>query len=327
VSRALGARLSGLARMTIQHDSRKEEFTSPRNSNQKSERQVFRLFAVSLAASLCIAALALGFHLDNASAAPINLHAIAASSPSTMFSNEYIQDLFRTVESMGTSGQFLYGLTYFLLELVAVVPALPLTLGAGYLFGVVKGTTIVSISSTMAAAISFLMARYGLRSRVSKLASNYPVFRKLDRAIGKQGFKIVFLLRMSPLLPFAISNYLYGLTAISFGPYLLASWIGMLPGSVAYVLGGAAGRELGNVTSGDMSGSRPLLVLGAIATISSLFVIGKIATDAIQSVEDEDSAADLAANDGGSPDNSHLQKPVDQEAKKQHDRTPLTPPR
>lgn len=108
-------------------------------------------------------------------------------------------------QALGPSAIFVYAVLYFLLELLAV-PATPLTLGCGYLFGVGAGTAAVSVASTAAAAASFLIARYGLREYTLKLASKYPKFRALDRAIGQEGFKFVFLLRLSPLLPFALSN-------------------------------------------------------------------------------------------------------------------------
>lgn len=108
-------------------------------------------------------------------------------------------------EALGPSAIFVYAALYFVLELLAV-PATPLTLGCGYLFGVRAGTVAVSIAATAAAAGAFLIARYGLRDYTMKLASRYPKFRALDRAIGQEGFKFVFLLRLSPLLPFALSN-------------------------------------------------------------------------------------------------------------------------
>lgn len=79
---------------------------------------------------------------------------------------------------------------------------------AGYLFGVPEGTACVSVASTLAAGASFLISRYGLRDYISKLARQYPKFLSIDRAIGREGLKFVFLLRLSPLLPFALSNYL-----------------------------------------------------------------------------------------------------------------------
>lgn len=190
-------------------------------------------------------------------------------------------------EKLGPNAVFLYSALYFVLELVGV-PALPLTLGSGYLFGVVKGTIAVSAAATAASAAAFLIARYGLRDSVSKLASRYPRFRAMDRAIGREGFKFVLLLRLSPLLPFAISNYLYGLTSVDLAPYVAGSWLGMLPGTIAYVSAGAAVNALTDLDGGGGQVNPGLVVLGLAATVGALWTVGKMATGAIEAEDEEE---------------------------------------
>ena len=94
---------------------------------------------------------------------------------------------------------------------------MPLTASSGYLFGLVPGALVVLASATIAACISFFIGRTFLRDWAMKIASGSPKWRAIDRAVGKEGFKVMLLLRLSPLLPFAISNYLYGLTSVDFG--------------------------------------------------------------------------------------------------------------
>lgn len=216
---------------------------------------------------------------------------IAAASSGVVSGDSFIA-LATWFEQLGPSAVFLYALLYFLLELVAV-PALPLTLGSGYLFGVTVGTVAVSISSTAAAVAAFLIARYGLRSWISKLAGQYPRFRAMDRAIGREGFKFVFLLRLSPLLPFSISNYLYGLTSVRLREYVLGSWLGMLPGTIAYVSAGAAVNALTEINASKGNVSPVLLGIGVLATVAALATIGKVASEAIRSegLEEEDIAS------------------------------------
>jgi uncharacterized membrane protein YdjX (TVP38/TMEM64 family) len=144
---------------------------------------------------------------------------------------------------MGPGGMFLYGAVY-VAAVVLFVPGIVLTLGAGYLFGLGWGIVVVSLASTAAAALAFLIARYFARDAVRGLAQRNPRFAAIDRAIGKEGWKVVALLRLSPLVPFSLSNYLYGLTAVRFLPYLATSWVAMLPATVLYVYLGAAGRTL-----------------------------------------------------------------------------------
>lgn len=74
--------------------------------------------------------------------------------------------------------------------------------------------------------------------QISELASGNHQFQIIDRAIRKNSFKIVALLRLSPLLPLALSNYFYGLTSVDLPSYVVASWLGMLPGTIAYVTAG-----------------------------------------------------------------------------------------
>lgn len=184
-------------------------------------------------------------------------------------------------ESRGPSAVLLYALFYFLLELVAV-PAIPLTLGSGYLFGVPTGTALVSLSSTAAATAAFLISRYGLRDYISGVATKYPRFRAIDRAIGRQGFKFVLLLRLSPLLPFSVSNYLYGLTSVRLPQYVAGSWLGMLPGTVAYVSAGAALNALTDIASSKQAVNPYLLGIGLAATVGALYFIGQLAAGAIE---------------------------------------------
>jgi len=184
------------------------------------------------------------------------------------------------VDSLGPAGSIAYGLMYTLLEVFAV-PALPLTVGCGYLFGPVKGTAIVSLSSTAAAGLSFIISRYALRDVFGRLAAKNAKFQAIDKAVSKEGFKYTFLLRLSPLLPFALSNYLYGLTSLRFAPYILGSWLGMLPGTIAYVYGGAAAGELSNVAGTSGGPNYALLAIGGLATVAVLYNVTKLANDAM----------------------------------------------
>ncbi|RVW31547.1 TVP38/TMEM64 family membrane protein slr0305 [Vitis vinifera] len=143
----------------------------------------------------------------------------------------------------GPAGYALFVAVYAGLEILAI-PAIPLTMSAGLLFGSFTGTIIVSISGTVAASVAFLIARYFARERILKLVEGNKKFLAIDKAIGENGFRVVTLLRLSPLLPFSLGNYLYGLTSVKFVPYVLGSWLGMLPGTWAYVSAGAFGRAI-----------------------------------------------------------------------------------
>jgi uncharacterized membrane protein YdjX (TVP38/TMEM64 family) len=143
-----------------------------------------------------------------------------------------LQNLAERLEGLGPSGYVVFSLCYIVLEVLAL-PAVPLTASAGYLFGPVWGTTTVLISATIAAGISFYIGRTFLRKYVENLTADNKLFQAVDAAVGREGFKVVLLLRLSPLLPFALSNYAYGTTSVEFLPYLAATFLGFAPGTFA----------------------------------------------------------------------------------------------
>jgi uncharacterized membrane protein YdjX (TVP38/TMEM64 family) len=184
------------------------------------------------------------------------------------------------VGSLGVWGILLFILVY-ILATVLFFPASILTIGAGFIFGVVSGTIIVSIAATAGAALAFLIARYLARDQIEQKVADNPRFKRIDRAIGERGAKLVFLLRLSPLIPFNLSNYFYGLTSLRFWPYVLASWIGMIPGTLLYVYLGAAGKAGLNGAASRASDRSPLeyalFGMGLIATVIVTIWVTRIA--------------------------------------------------
>lgn len=161
---------------------------------------------------------------------------------------------------------------------VAFIPGSILTLSAGALFGVIKGAALVSVASTAAAAISFLLGRFALRGWIEKKLAHKPVFKAIDDAVAREGWKMVLLLRLSPVFPFTLLNYGLGLTRIGFGPAVLASWIGMLPGTILYVyLGSIAQVAAGGTTTAQ----KILYGVGLLATLIVTVWITRIAKKAL----------------------------------------------
>lgn len=189
------------------------------------------------------------------------------------------------VEAMGPTGALYFGLAYTIAEVLAI-PAFPLTASAGYLFGIAMGTSVVLISASIAAAISFVIGRTVLRSYVENLLEDYPDFKKIDKAIGKEGFKLMLLLRMSPVFPFALSNYLYGASSVEFWPYFFGTMIGFTPGTLAYVYSGHVGKAL---TLGDGSYQPWYIYLGSFAVLSGfLKLLADAATGIIEEIEENE---------------------------------------
>jgi uncharacterized membrane protein YdjX (TVP38/TMEM64 family) len=194
----------------------------------------------------------------------------------------WLRALEERIAALGALGVVLYGAIYVLAVLL-FVPGLVLTLGAGFLFGIARGIVLVSAASTVAAAAAFIIARRVARRRIEGWARGRPDFAAIDRAIGEKGWKIVALLRLSPIVPFSLSNYLYGLTSIRLGAYVLTSWLAMLPATVVYVSLGAAGRAAG-------SGARrspaewSLLAVGLGATIAATILVSRVARRELQAL-------------------------------------------
>ncbi|TVU36266.1 hypothetical protein EJB05_18194, partial [Eragrostis curvula] len=202
--------------------------------------------------------------------------------------NSFLTHFSEFIDGYGPAGYALFVLVYAGLEILAI-PAIPLTMSAGLLFGSVTGTIIVSVSGTLAAAVAFLIARYFARERILKMVEGNKKFLAIDKAIGENGFKVVTLLRLSPLLPFSLGNYLYGLTSVKFLPYVLGSWLGMLPGSWAYVSAGAFGRAIIQDESEiGLGGNGQLwtLGLGLLFTAAAAAYVTRLAQDAVKDIDD-----------------------------------------
>jgi uncharacterized membrane protein YdjX (TVP38/TMEM64 family) len=182
---------------------------------------------------------------------------------------------------MGLLGAMLYGMLFVLAALL-FVPGSILTLGAGYLFGVAGGMVVAWIAVVSTAAIAFLIGRYAARESVEKMASRSPRFGALDAAVKKNGWKVVGLVRLAAIFPFSPSSYLFGLTAVDFGPYLAATAVGMAPGTVVYAYLGAAGKTLGE--KGDRSPWEWAL-LGAVlvATVVMAVILARVAKKQLKS--------------------------------------------
>jgi uncharacterized membrane protein YdjX (TVP38/TMEM64 family) len=193
---------------------------------------------------------------------------------------EWLKSFEAWVSGLGPWGAVLYGVLYVVAALL-FVPGLVLTLGAGFVFGFVWGIVIVSAAATTAAALAFLIARYVARHRVEKWAKRNVKFHAIDRAIEKSGWKVVALLRLSPLVPFSISNYLYGLTAVRFLPYLVTSWIAMLPATLLYVSLGAAGKSVGSGRARS-PWEWILLAVGLAATVAVTVLLARLAKEELR---------------------------------------------
>jgi len=170
----------------------------------------------------------------------------------------------------------------YVLGCIFFLPGSVLTLGAGAIYGVVKGSVIVSISATLGAAAAFWVGRTLARKIIEKKIEANPKFKSLDEAVAKEGWKIVGLTRLSPIFPFNFLNYAYGLTRVSFRDYFFASWIGMLPGTILYVyIGSLAGNLAESAHKPPAAAQWTFRIIGFLATLAVTVLITKIARKAL----------------------------------------------
>jgi len=176
---------------------------------------------------------------------------------------------------------------------ILAFPASLLTLGAGAVYGFWIGFALVSLSSTLGATAAFLIARYAARDWVAARISGNARFQALDQGVAAEGWTLVLLTRLSPLFPFNLQNYGYGLTRVPAIHYAIASWIGMIPGTMMYVyLGHAAGSiAAARGERGRSPGEWALLVLGLAATIGVTIVATRIARRALAKVSSLETTA------------------------------------
>lgn len=194
---------------------------------------------------------------------------------------KWIEGFSEWVKAQGALGVGIFVLGY-VVGTVAFFPGSLMTLAAGAVFGLGWGMVVASLSATTGAAVAFLIARYLARDAVKKHAQKNEKFKAIDSAIGEQGWKIVSLLRLSPVVPFNLSNYFFGLTKIEFSPYVLATWIGMLPGAFLYVY-------LGHIGKATLSGGRErtaqeylFLSVGLAATVAVTVYVARVANKALK---------------------------------------------
>jgi len=187
------------------------------------------------------------------------------------------------VAGLGAMGYVVYTLGYGVIGVF--FPASILTIGAGAIFGVVGGSIVVVVGATIAATLAFVLARTVLRRRVEAMAAKNPKFRAVDRAIAREGPRIVVLIRLSAVFPFLFVNYAFGLTGIRFVPYVVATFFGILPATVAFVYLGAAGAAVAT-----QQNARSIITLaGALIALGVSVYVGRIAARAIKraGVDDE----------------------------------------
>lgn len=195
------------------------------------------------------------------------------------------------VDSLGLWAPIAFILIYNLAT-IFFLPGSLLTLGGGVLFGLVRGTIYVFFAATLGATFAFLIGRYLTRGWVERQLAANPKFRAISQAVSQEGFKIVLLTRLSPIFPFNLLNYAFGVTQVSLRDYILGS-VGMIPGTLLYVYLGSLVGNLADLGHASASPATPyfwaLRLMGLLATLAVTIVITRLARSALLSTINSDS--------------------------------------
>ena len=187
------------------------------------------------------------------------------------------------IQSLGIAGAIAF-MAIYVIATVAFLPGSILTLSGGAIFGLFLGSIYVFVGATIGATLAFLVGRYLARGWISQKIAGNQKFAAIDRAVGEEGLKIVFLTRLSPIFPFNLLNYGLGVTGVSLRDYVLAS-VGMIPGTIMYVYFGSLGN-INTICNGGGAGGNPVAqwairIVGLIATVAVTLYVTKIARKAL----------------------------------------------
>lgn len=216
--------------------------------------------------------------------------------------DQFLKDFLLWLKNdVGPWGPLIMALAYIPLTVLAL-PGSILTLGGGYAFGLLVGFAADSIGSTMGATAAFLVGKTIGRSYVSAKLKEYPKFQVVATAISKSGFKIVLLLRLVPILPCNVMNYVLSVTPIGVGSYVLASWIGMMPCTFAFVYIGTTIKDISEIGTKEASMAAFqwwMLGIGLVCTVVVTLIITRVAKDALQkAIEEHEHSEGPACEEG-----------------------------
>jgi len=253
-----------------------------------------RLRVIGLALATSVLSLMLSAMLSVAFSPP----ALAATTSSSWNLQTAIQTFLTQAQNWGIAGGVVFVVLYAAATVI-FVPGLLLTLGAGFIYGVVRGSLYVMLGASLGAILAFLTGRYLARDWVTRTLQAYPRFKAIDAAVEREGLKIVLLTRLSPLFPFNLLNYAFGITSVSLRDYAIGC-LGMLPGTILYVYLGSLASDwasLGSTTSsGNPAVKWGIQVLGFVATLGVALYAAKFAQTALAQTAPESQAGELSSD-------------------------------
>ncbi len=182
----------------------------------------------------------------------------------------WTEDFQRWIEASGPLGWIVFAGVY-IAATVLLIPASVLTLVAGLAFGLTLGFPLVVVSATIGATLAFLVARHLVHDHVDKYVAGRPKLKAVKAAVSESGWKIVVLLRLSPVVPFNLQNYFYGVTDVRLAEYIWATFVGIMPGTLVYIYLGSVGKAATGESGGPLQWT--FFVVGLIATVVVAYLV------------------------------------------------------
>lgn len=197
-----------------------------------------------------------------------------------------LQNTLLWIQNLGATGVIVF-VGIYVFATILFIPGTILTLSAGVLFGVVWGSIYVFIGATLGATLAFLIGRYLARDWISKQIESNSKFKVIDEAVAREGLKIVTLTRLSPIFPFNLLNYAFGVTQVSLKDYFLGS-VGMIPGTILYVYIGSLAGSLATIGTAQTTNPEAQKaqwisqIVGLIATVAVTLYVTRIARKSLE---------------------------------------------
>ena len=176
-------------------------------------------------------------------------------------------------------GIFFFVVIYIFIVLL-ILPASWLSIAAGYLYGTYLGSVIVFISAFIGASISFFISKRFLSKKVLDMINKYPKLSLLENIIQKGGLKLIVLTRLSPLFPFSILNYFYGLNNITYKDFSI-SLICIIPGTFLYCSVGSLVNDLSDIVNLKLNNNLFTTLISIISTSLIIYFLSKYSNEII----------------------------------------------
>jgi uncharacterized membrane protein YdjX (TVP38/TMEM64 family) len=205
--------------------------------------------------------------------------------PAALVAPEQIEAVLSALRSPAGTVAFV---PLYALWVTLLLPGVWASMLAGVLYGPLWGSVLVFIGACLGAEAAFLIGRHWLRGWAQRRLQALPRLQAVEQAVSREGLKLVLLTRLSPAFPFSLLNLAYGLSEVSLRDYTLGL-IAILPGTVLFCgLGALAGdvARFGSVLAGQAdAGAWSLRIVGLLATVAVVVLVGRAARRALQGVE------------------------------------------